>query len=39
MKELAEHFILSENYFEKIQKEKEETEYENFQLLYYLSYS
>ena len=35
---MAEHFILGKKLFWKNEKEKEEKEDDNFQLLYYLSY-
>ena len=38
LKELAEHYILGKKLFWKNEKEKEEKEDENVQLLYYLSY-
>ena len=38
IKELAEHYIIGEKLFWKNEKEKEEKEDENLQLLYYLSY-
>ena len=38
IKELAEHYILGKTFFWKNEKEKEEKEDENFQLLYYLSF-